>query len=115
VTAFDAFKTPCQAANFIEEWFTSKKGKSADFGVDFQAVVDRARLVRRHAVNSDYPLDLLLLSNPKRTETDFLFYFILDLIDACSSRRIPLIISRLAWKQVKKVIHSKEFRLENHH
>lgn len=119
VHAFDSFTSFTEAATFIEEALASKLCRPLDFAVDFAAVLERARLIR-HILGGmkNQPEEcktLILTQDLTSSSTDFFFHFNLALIESMSDRRIPLMVVRTAWKQLKKLIYSSEFQLKEHH
>ena len=117
VIAFDNFTTYIKAAGFIEDWIRTKKNNPTDFANDFPAVLNRGLLIRKillHLRKDAGPIkkdkggaplnpevkqvhQLIFSQELYATEDDYIFYFTISLIEACSVRfNVPVLVIRIA-------------------
>lgn len=135
VEPFDNFCSFPKAAGYIEDWIRTKKNNATDFTNDLPAILDRAKLIRRvllhiRAQNPELgqfkaDLDECEVKNVQKliytsdlcgSEEDYLFYFILNLIESCCVRpEVPLIVIRIAWNHLKSLIDEEKIKITNLH
>lgn len=118
VQAFDTFASYPKAASFIEDWIRTKKNNPTDFSNDFPAVLNRGVLIRKillhlrkdqggaalkdqngAVVNPEVRQvhQLIFTKELYASEDDYIFYFTIDLLEACSIRyNVPVLVIRIA-------------------
>lgn len=116
VNAFDSFSSFIKAAGFIEDWIRTKKNNPTDFSNDFPAVLKRGLLIRKILIHLrkgvqptkdkngailepevKYVHQLIFTKELYPTEDDYIFYFTINLLEACSIRyNVPVLIIRIA-------------------
>ena len=126
MNAFDNFSTFIKAAGFIEDWIRTKKNNPTDFANDFPAVLIRGLLIRKillhlrkdsngaivkdkngAVVNPEVKqVQQLIFSHELYpTEDDYIFYFTINLIEACSVRfNVPVLVIRIALNHLNFLI-----------
>jgi hypothetical protein len=133
VLPFDNFCSFGKAAGYIEDWIRTKKNNPTEFTNDLPAIIDRAKLIRRvllyvrslkPTVKGNIKPDieteqevknvhkLIYTSDLYPTEGDYLFYFLLNLIESCCARvEVPLLVIRIAWNQLKNLVEDDKVKL----
>ena len=137
VNAFDNFTTFIKAAGFIEDWIRTKKNNPTDFANDFPAVLNRGLLIRkillhlRKDTNGQLAKDKngavlnpevkqvqqLIFSNELYpTEDDYIFYFTISLLEACSVRfNVPVLVIRIALNHLNFLIQDGSVTITPQH
>jgi hypothetical protein len=137
VRPFENFCSFPKAAGFIEDWIRTKKNNATDFTNDLPAILERGKLVRKVLLHvrsqnptgdSDMKPDIDMESEVKNvskliytsalydSEGDYLFYFILNLIESCCARNeVPLIVIRIAWNHLKNLIDEEKVKINTLH
>jgi len=130
VEPFDNFCSFAKAAGYIEDWIRTKKHNATDFTNDLPAILERGKLVRKVLVhirkqNPEIPThlkdDVEIESEVKNvskliytkdlyeTEADYLYYFLMNLVECCSVRpEVPLVVIRIAWNHLKSLIDDEK-------
>ena len=137
VNPFDTFHSFAKAAGYIEDWIRTKKNNSTDFTNDLPAIIERAKQVRKVLVyirqqnpegRSDLKADVDMESEVKGVhkliytkdlydnEGDYLYYFLLNLMESCCVRNeVPLIVIRITWNHLKSLIDEEKIKLTPAH
>lgn len=137
VGPFDTFLSFGKAAGFIEDWIRTKKNNATDFTNDLPAILERAKQIRKVLtfVRSQNPSGsgdlkpdvetesevknmnkLIYTSQLCENEGDYLFFFLLNLIESCCARpEVPLIVIRIAWNQLKLLIDEDKIKIKLEH
>ena len=104
MSAFYNFSSFNKAAEFIEDWIRVKKNNPLLFKDDFLAILQRGLLVRKMLSQLKTKEDKVTDENSEQNdnifskelypcEDDYIFYFTLNLIEACSARpKMPIVI-----------------------
>ena len=116
VRQFDKFGKFHKAAGFIEDWIRTKKHNATDFTNDFPAVLDRGKKLRKVLIKlrgGDFNCEmnqhgapvapeirnvhqLILTKQLYATEAEYIFYFTLQLIEACCIKQeVPQLVIRI--------------------
>jgi len=106
-----------KASGFVEDWIRTKKNNPTDFSNDFPAVLKRGLLVRKIILHLrggnpipkkdksgqvidpevKYVHQLIYTKDLYDNENDYVFYFTINLLEACSLRyNIPVLVIRIA-------------------
>ena len=135
--AFDTFASYPKAASFIEDWIRTKKNNPTDFANDFPAVLNRGVLIRKILLHMRKEEGGALVKdsngailNPEvrqvhqliftkelyETEDDYVFYFTIDLLEACSIRyNVPVLVIRIALNHLGFMIQDGAVTIKPEH
>jgi len=137
VQAFDCFSSYLKAASFIEDWIRTKKNNPTDFANDYPAVINRGLLIRKILLylrkdTGGLPLkdangailhpetrqvhQLIFTRELYASEDDYLFFFTINLLEACSIRyNVPVLVIRIALNHLGFMIADGVVTIQPHH
>lgn len=140
VRAFDNFTSYSKAAGFIEDWIRTKKHNATDFATDFPAIVTRGCQLRsilqfirdkngnntgEYILNADGAVEnpevrgvqhLILTKKLHPTESDWVFYFIVNVLEAaCQRPELPVIVIKITVNIMKIMIDEGKLKLTEEH